>query len=432
MFREKIVLPFLVLCITFSKLKIRDEEYNPTEVEEAGVKFLLPEKDSKLKSEKKIGKSMSVFYNPRMTINRDLTICVVNTYSAQRSSKLSYCDSMAATGIRAIRLLKQCEGIEKVYINDLNPIAIETIKKNLEFNQIPSEQYQIYMQDAKSLLTHFHENTDEYFDIIDIDPFGSPCQYIPAAMQSISVSEGGGLMCVTATDTPVLFGIKKEACIRKYLTSPIRTEFLKEMGTRILIYFLAKIANLYELYILPVLSISANHFVRIYYRVRKGILGVNSNIREFGIYQYCRKCLHRTAEKFEYVKSKMKSNICPNCGELMRSSGLLWLGNLHNPDYLTSIEEQLEDPLVQSFPSYKQIKKYVELAKNEDNFPPYFYSIPKIADSLDITYPAPSKIQERLKQLGFNSSRTHFDPQALKTSASIDVIKKILKEFHTS
>ena len=272
---------------------------------------------------------------------------------------------MAATGIRAIRLLKQCPSIEKVHINDLNPIAIETIKNNLELNQIPTDQYKIYSQDAKSLLTHFHEDTDEYFDIIDIDPFGSPCQYIPAAMQSISVSEGGGLLCATATDTPVLFGIKKEACIRKYLTSPIRTEFIKEMGTRIFIYYLAKIANLYELYIKPVISISANHFVRVFFLVRKGILGVNSNIREFGSYQYCRSCLHRSAEKFEYIKSKMKSNICPNCGETMISSGLLWLGDLHNSEYMTSLEEQLTDPLIQSFPSYNQMKKFVELAKNE-------------------------------------------------------------------
>jgi len=411
-------------------LKIRNEEYNPTEVEEAGVKFLLPEKNSKPESEKKIGKSMSVFYNPRMTINRDLTICVVNTYSRQRTTKLSYCDSMAATGIRAIRLLKQCQGIEKVHINDLNPIAIETIKKNLELNQIPSNQYKIYTQDAKLLLTHFHEDTDEYFDIIDIDPFGSPCQYIPAAMQSISVSEGGGLLCATATDTPVLFGIKKEACIRKYLTSPIRTEFIKEMGTRILIYYLAKIANLYELYIKPVISISANHFVRVFFLVRKGILGVNSNIREFGFYQYCKSCFHRSAEKFEYVKSKMRSNICPNCGETMISSGLLWLGDLHNSEYMRNLEEQLAEPMVQSFPSYTQMKKFVELAKNENKFPPYFYSLPKLADSLNITYPAPLKIQKRLKELGYESSRTHFDPQALKTTASIEVMKKILKEFH--
>jgi tRNA (guanine26-N2/guanine27-N2)-dimethyltransferase len=412
-------------------LKIRDEDYNPTQVEEAGITFLLPEKDSKQESKKKIGKSMTVFYNPRMTINRDLTICVVNIYSAHRNTKLSYCDSMAATGVRAIRLLKQTNAIETVHINDLNPVAIETIKKNLDFNQIPLHHYKIYMQDAKSLLTHFHENTDEYLDIIDIDPFGSPCQYIPAAMQSISVSEGGGLMCATATDTPVLFGIKKEACIRKYLTAPIRTEFIKEMGIRIFIYYLAKIANLYELYIQPVLSISANHFVRVYYLVRKGILGVNSNIRKFGTYQYCRKCLHRTAVKFEYLKSKMNSNICPHCGDVMISSGLLWLGNLHNPDYLTGLEEQFADPLIQSFPSYKQIRKYVELAKNEDEFPPFFYSIPKIADSLNVTYPAPLKIQKRLKELGYESSRTHFEPQALKTTASINVIKKILKEFHS-
>lgn len=411
-------------------MKIRNEEYNPTKIEEAGVEFLLPEKDSKNEKEKKIGKSMSVFYNSRMTINRDLTICMINAYAKNRTTKLHYCDSMAASGIRALRLLKQCDAVEKVYINDMNPIAVETIKENLKLHSIDSNRYHIYSQDAKLLLSQFHEDNDCYFDVIDIDPFGSPSQYIPAAMQSISVLEVGGLLCVTATDMPVLFGIKKEACIRKYLTESIRTEFIKEMGTRILIYYTAKIAHLYELYIKPVLSISANHFVRVYFHVRKGILGGNDNIHQFGNYFYCKSCFHRSVNKLDYKKHEMSSNICPNCGETMITSGLLWLGNLHDPDYMEDLEQQLTTPLVKSFPSINQMKKFVELAKNEDNFPPYFYSIPKLADSLNLTYPGFKKIINRLEEMGFTASRTHFDPQGLKTTASIEIIKEILREFH--
>ncbi len=411
-------------------MKFHNNEYILKKITEAGVEFHLPEMDSKTENERKIGKSMSVFYNPRMIINRDLTICVVNTYTEHKSHPITFCDSMAATGIRSIRLLKQARGIERIYINDLNPIAVESIKLNLELNEIPSENYQITSQDAKLFLSQFYNQTETYLDVIDIDPFGSPCQYIPAAMEAISISEGGGLLCATATDTPVLFGIKKEACIRKYLTSPIRTEFIKEMGTRIFIYFIAKIANLYELYIQPVLSISANHFVRVFILVRKGILGVNSNIREFGSYIYCKKCHYRSAEKFEYEKSRMSSDICPTCGEKMITSGLLWLGNLHNSEYMKDLVTQLEDPMVQSFPSYAKMKKFVELAKNEDQFPPYFYSIPKIADSMNLTYPSLRKIQNKLNELGYTSSRTHFDPQSLKTEADITILKAILKENH--
>jgi tRNA (guanine26-N2/guanine27-N2)-dimethyltransferase len=229
----------------------------------------------------------------------------------------------------------------------------------------------------------------------------------------------------------VLFGIKKEACIRKYLTSGIRTEFIKEMGTRIFMYYLAKIAHLHELYIHPVLSISANHFIRVFFLVKKGILGVNGNIREFGSYTYCKKCMHRSAQKFDYKKSKMISDRCPNCDGKLIQSGLLWLGNLHDSEYFNDIESQLSDPIIQSFPSFNQLKKFVELAKDEDFFPPYFYSIPKIADFMDCIYPSPIKIQERLKEKGYKSTRTHFDPQALKTHASVEVIKEILKEFNS-
>jgi tRNA (guanine26-N2/guanine27-N2)-dimethyltransferase len=399
-------------------------------MKEAGVEFLLPEKLSGVDEGLKVGKSMSVFYNPRMTINRDLTICMINAYGKNRSTKLLYCDSMAATGIRALRLLKQCEAIEKVYINDLNPIAVETIKENIKLHSIPSSKYSIFSQDAKSLLSHFHEENERFFDVIDIDPFGSPSHYIPAAMQSISISEVGGLLCVTATDTPVLFGIKKEACIRKYLTEPFRTEFIKEMGTRILIYYVAKIAHLYELYIEPILSISAHHFVRVFFHIRKGVLGANANIQQFGYYVYCNSCFYRSAVNIDVKGHTMHDKICPHCGNPMIKSGLLWMGNLHKSGYLKDLETQFTDPLVQSFPAYNQMRKFVELAKDEDEYPPYFFSIPKIADSLDLSYPSLSRIRARLEEMGFKASRTHFEPQGLKTTASVEVLKEILKECH--
>lgn len=411
-------------------MKIHNIDYQSTRLKEAEVEFFLPEKKPKNEEENKIGKSMSVFYNPRMIINRDLTIYVVNTYSSQRSTKLNYCDSMAATGIRAIRLLKQCPAIEKVFINDLNPIAIETVQKNLQINGITQQQIQISSLDAKLLFSTYYDQNHTYYDIIDIDPFGSPSEYIPSAMQAISVHEVGGLMCVTATDTPVLFGIKKEACIRKYLTTPIRTEFIKEMGTRILIYFIAKIANLFELYVHPVMSISAQHFVRVFLHIRKGILGVNSNIQKFGNYLYCRSCHYRSVEKVEQ-KSTILQCTCPLCGNIMIASGLVWMGNLHDPEYVQDLDIQLQNTGKNMYPSYNQLLKFVELVKNEDNFPPYYYSIPKIADYLGITYPSLLKILERLEEKGFHAARTHFDPQAVKTEASITVVKEVLKEFQT-
>jgi tRNA (guanine26-N2/guanine27-N2)-dimethyltransferase len=280
-----------------------------------------------------------------------------------------------------------------------------------------------------------NENTQKetkkfnYSDIIDIDPFGSPSKYIPVSFQSIEV---GGILCLTATDTPALFGIWKESCIRKYLTKPIKCEFFKEMGTRILIYYAAKMAHLYEMHITPLLSISSDHFIRIFLMINRGIEGGNKNMKDFGKYVYCSKCGYRNFEKFNIKGSKYEDKSCPYChnNKILRS-GLVWMGKLHSEFYKNKLLEEVEKVSPKIFTSKNKIKKYLELSAREDeNFPPYFYSIPKIADSINKAYPSMKKLQEKLNEIGFDVCRTHFDPQGLKTNADIRVIKEIINSFN--
>ena len=68
-------------------------------------------------------KSMEVFYNKKMALNRDITTLALLAYKTLYSPKyLSVVDSMAASGIGSIRLLLECNGIQKIYINFLNAI----------------------------------------------------------------------------------------------------------------------------------------------------------------------------------------------------------------------------------------------------------------------------------------------------------------------
>src|SRR3546814_717905 len=45
-------------------------------------------------------------------------------------------DALAASGLRSVRYVKECEGIAKVVINDLEPAAVELANRNIEFNQV--------------------------------------------------------------------------------------------------------------------------------------------------------------------------------------------------------------------------------------------------------------------------------------------------------
>jgi len=96
-------------------------------------------------------KSMAVFYNKKMEINRDISNIAILAYNKLfNESPLIIVDPMAGSGVGSIRLLKECKNIKKIYINDINPFAVEIIYKNLLLNEIEydSEKVVVSKKDA--------------------------------------------------------------------------------------------------------------------------------------------------------------------------------------------------------------------------------------------------------------------------------------------
>lgn len=108
---------------------------------------------------------------------------------------------------------------------------------------------------------------EKRFDCIDIDPYGSPHRYLDGALQAI---KDGGILLVTATDMAVLSGNAPDACYAKYGSVPLRMKCCHEMALRILLYCLDSIANRYGKYIVPLLSVSVDFYIRVFIRVYTG------------------------------------------------------------------------------------------------------------------------------------------------------------------
>ena len=64
------------------------------------------------------------------------------------------------------------------------------------------------------------------FQIIDLDPYGSPSQFLDGAVQAI---DEGGLLCVTCTDMGALCGNHGEAAFAKYGCMPLKAKYCHEM-----------------------------------------------------------------------------------------------------------------------------------------------------------------------------------------------------------
>jgi len=373
-------------------------------------------------------KSMNVFYNRTMEINRDISNLAIISYNKlYNRKKLIIVDSMAATGISSIRMLKECDNIKKIYINDKNPIAVDLIYKNLALNDLNSNtvELEITNNDANLLFSEIAnksyielEDVEQTPNVISIDPFGTPNRYIDSALKTIK--KVNGLMCITATDTAVLFGIRPSACIRKYLSIPLHTEYCKEIGARILLHFISKIANINKLGIKPLLTFYSNHFIRIFALTFKGEKKITDNFSHYGYILHCGNCGYRSFFSYDLHNVIQKCPLCKESGKI-QYAGPLWIGNIHDRDFV-------EDLIIQNqnlnYNNTKRIAKILELIINEIGMPLSYYNLHKLSQKLKLPdVPRIKDVLDKIQKKGYKASRTHFDFLSIKTDMNIKILK---------
>ena len=375
-------------------------------------------------------KSMSVFYNKKMEINRDISSLAIKAYNTLYNQDLVIVDSMAASGISSIRLLLECENIKKMYINDINPVAVELIQKNLALNHLNADgiRIEISRKDSNYLLSEIaqdnHLKTQSEINkpnVISIDPFGTPNLYVNSAFNAIQRSNG--IVCITATDTAVLFGIRPKACIRKYMSKPLHNDYCKEIGARILIYFISRMANVNKLGIIPLLTFYSNHFIRVFALTIKDKKRISDYFNSYGYILHCKRCNYRRI---------LESNIltlndeCPNCksNAHMDFAGPLWIDELHDENFVKQVIKFNE---LANYSNKNKITKILNILLEEINMPISYINIHKLCQELNLqAVPKMDEVINLLQAQGFKASRTHFDFTSIKTNMELESTQELL------
>lgn len=81
---------------------------------------------------------------------------------------------------------------------------------------------------------------NRYFDVIDLDPYGSCLPYLDSALALIT---NGGLLCLTFTDLKVLCGSEANICFYKYGTIPLGKSYCHEQALRMALFTINTVAN---------------------------------------------------------------------------------------------------------------------------------------------------------------------------------------------
>lgn len=221
---------------------------------------------------------------------------------------------------------------------------------------------------------------------IDLDPFGSPSPFLQSLSHSITHN---GVLLVTATDTAPLAGASPNAAMRKYHVVAKRLPWYKEFAVRVLLGYVQHHLMVFEKALQPVLSFFAEHHIRVIGRVIKKPSFVSS-----------------TAERIRIVEGL----------------GPIWTGALYQKD--------LVERMLELWDEYygREVKRFLELARVEVNTVGY-YHLHFLAKELKTSIPPVKKVIEALKDLGFEASRSAFEPRAVKTNAPKEVVEAIIREI---
>ena len=380
------------------------DKYEIKRIEEGLTKIEFPEFD-------KISSDAPVFYNPHMELNRDLSILAIQVFQKQQERDIDICDLFGGSGIRGIRYKNEIDGVEKVYINDISETANHYERHNLELNNL--ENIEVHQHDASMFLRMMRGK----FDVIDIDPFGTPSPFLDSAGYCAGRNS---LLCVTATDTSALCGTYKEPCIRKYNAKPYKSEYCHETGIRILAGFVALTLSKYAKCIEVKMSHSTEHYMRLYINVKKGSKRTDESLKNMGYISHCQNCLHR--QTIQGLASSVE-DICPVCGEKLIHAGPLWLGDIQDSEFIQKMIDESENKKINT---KKQALKLLNSCLLEANAPATFYDVHKICKSLRISAAKLDLIFNEIEKEGFLAIKTHYNPLGIKTNASIKDIEKIL------
>jgi len=394
----------------------------PTEtVQEGDVKVLVPKLKAFVKSSSEYAPSKApVFYNPTMEFNRDLSVLALQAYQKMLKKEAFICEPLTGCGIRGIRYAKEVKGVKKVIINDINNRAFHLAQKNVELNNV-SKLVKVKNEDVNRLLSHYAAPHCR-FNIIDVDPFGSPVPYLDSAIRAL---RDGGLLALTATDMAPLCGVHPKACIRKYGGKPLRTEYCHELAIRLLAGCVATTAAKQNIGVNVIFSHYTDHYIRLYSTIHYGAKKADESLKNMGYVFHCFKCLYRTTKR-TFPPIAFHSEKCGECGSKLEVAGPLWLGKLFDEQFCIAMKKESEKKMLRN---KAKIARILTLIENEANAPLTYYVLDSICDKLALPVPSIKKMHATLKQKDFQVCFTHFTTKGIRTDAPAKEIVKLCKQL---
>jgi tRNA (guanine26-N2/guanine27-N2)-dimethyltransferase len=374
-------------------------------------------------NKKQITSRLPVFYNSRMRLNRDISVLFFSSYM-DRNRVESMCEPLTGSGVRTLRYLNECQGSFSAKMFDVNPNAIKIAQKNVKLLGF-EKRAQVIGGDAKVLL--LTESREKRFDYVDVDPFGTPAPYLNAAVQSLNPD--GGLLALTATDMPVLCGSYQKVALRRYGGFPIKSPFVHEVAVRLLQGFAFRVAGINDYSMTPLAVLSTDHYVRTWVKIESDRRKSNRQAENLGAIRYCQGCM-QTQMIPQTIKHDDASfeHAVRACKGPIQVAGPLWIGDLFQLKHLEKALEIFEHDDASYY--HKRVDRVLNEMIEENPLIEYpFIDLHALCDLYNLTPPRNDEVIEHIQLAGYNATRTHFRPTAIRTNAPVGDVVSVVKNL---
>ena len=369
------------------------------EIIEGNTKLIVPKKSLT----EKAPPIKPAFFNPKARTNRDFSIIAYAAFLKKFEGPKIFLEALSGVGARGLRVANELK-IEKILINDLNPTALKIAEDSAILNNLKNIEFS---EKEACVFLNRHSRKGNRGTIVDIDPFGSPAAFFDCGIRA---TMHGGILSTAATDLQVLNGLFQGACKRKYGGIPVRVEYGNEMAIRLILGSLRSVASRLGVKMIPMFVESEMHYYRTYVKILNRI----DQEENLGFIIHCKNCGHRkTALEGQHE--------CELCKSKTSIAGPLWIGKIFDKEYVNEMIEEMPNLKI-----HKSCEKTLYKCLDEAEMPASYFTLDEIAKKIKSSPPKLEKIIMNLKENGFTSSVTSFNPTGFRTNANIN---EIIKNF---
>ncbi|KAG2446177.1 hypothetical protein HXX76_000770 [Chlamydomonas incerta] len=337
--------------------------------------------------------------------------------------------------------------------------------------------------DANRLLTNCYMR-ESYYDLIDVDSFGSEAMYFPAAIDAVRY---GGLLYLTCTDGFTSSGKRPERGLAAYGAFPRALPWSNEQGLRMVIGGAVREAASRGVMLTPVFSLYSYHgpVFRVMLRARRSgewasqhygfvghcfLHGDNYTVGWRDLAGAVCRCESRGRRQPVQVpmadsaaaaapgahdavtsscsdSSSSDSSSSSSSGKPLVLSGPMWTGPLHDGEELRAMQAEAEARGWQGFgmsaddaPFLRDRKKSsrnvrpleellsVLLEEADPRLPPGFFSIDDSVSRRMARPPPRDALIAALRAEGFAASRCHLEPRAFRSNACMADVLRVAED----